>query len=279
MKQVTRTTKGNIEYQLEGEGDSVILVLNGGHGSSCDSPTPFKQMLIEQGFQVLTPSRPGYGKTPSSTGKTAELFADALIKLFDSLQIEKVIVIAISAGGRTALQLGGRYPERVEKIILQSALTHDQWPDAKMRLLSYLLFNPVIEKWLWTIFRFMIRRYPLGTLKVMMKSFTTLPVDEVIEKMDENQVKETIEFLKCLQSGSGFLNDINHRSGDLSHIQAPTLIIHSKYDGSNPISHANYAAKYIPNTKLFITEAESHLIWFSKHNDTIEQKVTEFLKE
>lgn len=278
MNQLIKTTKGNIEYRIEGKGDSVVLVLNGGHGSSCDSPIPFKQLLIEQGFQILIPSRPGYGKTPSSTGKTTEQFVDVLIELFDTLQIEKVIVIAISAGGRTALQLGGRHPERVEKIILQSALTHDQWPDMKTKLLSYALFNPVIEKSLWTFFRFMLRKYPLGTLKVMMKSFSNLPVEEVIEKMNADQINKTVEFLGYLQSGSGFLNDIHHRSGDLSRIQAPTLIIHSRYDGSNPMSHANYAEEHIPNAELFITEAESHLIWFSKHNDKIEKRVIEFLK-
>jgi pimeloyl-ACP methyl ester carboxylesterase len=118
----------------------------------------------------------------------------------------------------------------------------------------------------------------MGTLKVMMKSFTILPVDGVIKKMSEDQVKGVIEYLSHLQSGSGFLNDIHHQSGDISRIKASTLIIHSQYDGSNPVSHAEYAAEYIPNTELFITEAESHLIWFSKHNEQIEQKMIEFLK-
>ncbi|SHE35504.1 Pimeloyl-ACP methyl ester carboxylesterase [Seinonella peptonophila] len=278
MKQIITTSKGNIEYQLEGKGKSVILILNGGHCSSCDSPIPFKQLLINQGFQLLIPSRPGYGRTPSSTGKISEQFTDAIVELLDSLHIKKVIVIAISAGGRTALQLGGRHPKRVEKIILQGALTHNQWPDTRTRFGAYIIFNPVIEKSFWAFFRLMLRKYPLGTLKVMMRGLTNLPVNEVLEKMNKEQINKTIEFLGKLQSGSGFLNDIQHRSGDLSRIQAPTLIIHSQHDGGNPISHANYAAKHIPNAELFITEAESHLIWFSHHNDKIEQKIIEFLQ-
>jgi pimeloyl-ACP methyl ester carboxylesterase len=95
MKQIGQTSVGKIEYRLEGNGSPVALVLNGGHSSHCDSPIPFMSLLIDQGFRVLIPSRPGYGKTPSSTGRKAESFADALIELFDSLQIEKVIVIAI----------------------------------------------------------------------------------------------------------------------------------------------------------------------------------------
>jgi pimeloyl-ACP methyl ester carboxylesterase len=280
MKQIIKTTNGPIEYRLtgEGEGESVILILNGGHISDCASPIPFETLLIDLGYQVLIPSRPGYGNTPSSTGRKAEQFADMLIEVLKMQNISSVTVLAISAGGRTALQLAGRYPERVKKIILQGALTHDDWPDKKTKFLSYLLFNSIVEKWIWRLFRYFIQKYPLGTLKIMMKNFTTLPVEEVIKKMNDKQQIEAIKFLHHLQSGSGFMNDIHHRSGDLTRIQAPTLIIHSKYDGSNPITHAEYAAKHIPHAELFLSEAESHLIWFSEHHNDIQQKVVEFLK-
>ena len=48
------------------------------------------------------------GKTPSSTGKTAEAFADALINFLDLLHLDQVIVVGISAAGPTALQLADR---------------------------------------------------------------------------------------------------------------------------------------------------------------------------
>jgi pimeloyl-ACP methyl ester carboxylesterase len=59
---------------------------------------------------LLIPSRPGYGKTPSSTGRTAEAFADALVSLLDLLHLDQVIVVRISAAGPTALQLASREP-------------------------------------------------------------------------------------------------------------------------------------------------------------------------
>jgi pimeloyl-ACP methyl ester carboxylesterase len=279
MKQMRKTTSGPIEYRLTGEGESVILILNGGHCSDCASPFPFETFLTDLGYQLLIPSRPGYGNTPSSTGRTAEEFADMLIEVLDVLHIQSVTVLAISAGGRTALQLADRHPDRVKKMVLQGALTHDDWPDKKTKLLSYFLFNPIVEKGLWCFFRFLIQKYPLGTLKIMMKSFTTLPVEQVIKQMSDSQQMEAIKFLQHLQSGSGFLNDIRHRSGDLSRIQASTLIIHSKYDGSNPVTHAQYAAKHIPNSELFLSEAESHLIWFSDHHEKIKEKVAFFLEK
>ncbi|MXQ54978.1 alpha/beta fold hydrolase [Shimazuella alba] len=279
MKQVIKTTNDPIEYRLTEERESVILILNGGHCSDCSSPIPFEAFLTDLGYQLLIPSRPGYGNTPSSTGRKAEQFADMLIEVLDILHIPSVTILAISAGGRTALQLAGRHPDHVEKIVLQGALIHDDWPNKKTKLLSYFLFNPIVEKGIWGFFRFLIQKYPLGTLKIMMKSFTTLPVEQIIKQMSDNQQMEAIKFLQHLQSGSGFLKDIRHRSGDLSRIRVPTLIIHSKYDGSNPVTHAEYAANHIPHAELFLSEAESHLIWFHDHHEKIKEKVASFLEK
>ncbi len=48
------------------------------------------------------PSRPEYEKTPTSTEKTAEAFADALVSLLGLLQLDAVIVVGICVAGRTA---------------------------------------------------------------------------------------------------------------------------------------------------------------------------------
>lgn len=278
MNQIIKTSSGEMEYRIEGEGDTFILVLNGGHSSRSDSFVPFGSALKARGFRLLIPSRPGYGKTPASTGKTAEEFADRLGELLDALNITKVMVLAISAGGRTALQLAGRHPKRVDRMILLSALTHDEWPDRKLKLLAHLLFRPIVEKGIWTLFRWMIRKFPIGTLKVCMKSFTSLPADQVVEQMNHDQMNEVIHYLSGLRSESGFIQDIQHQSGELCRIQAPTLIVHGCYDKSVPVSHAEYAAGKISKSELMITEAESHLIWFSKYKRQIEQRIIQFLK-
>jgi hypothetical protein len=85
MNTIAQTEKGPIEYRVVGQGPAV-LVLNGGH----------QRFFVEHGYQLIIPSRPGYGNTPSSTGRTAEAFADALIPLLDQLQLEQVIVLGIS---------------------------------------------------------------------------------------------------------------------------------------------------------------------------------------
>ena len=276
MNSIAQMEKGPIEYRLVGQGPAV-LVLNGGH-TNCNSPLGHEQFFLDQGYQLVIPSRPGYGKTPSATGRTAEAFADALIGLLDHLHLELVIVLGISAAGPTALQLAGRHPERVSKVILQNAVTGGKFPALRTRVIAYLVFNPWVERWTWAAFRSFARVAPLSALKSMMGSLSSLDPAQVVATMSQEQQQAALAFLLASRSGSGFLHDLHHRCGDLRRITAPTLIIESKYDGSMDASHASYAADHIPNAELFVSPAESHLLWFSSYNAAIEEKMRAFLQ-
>jgi len=276
MNSMAQMEKGPIEYRVVGQGPAV-LVLNGGH-TNCNSPLGHEPFFLDQGYQLVIPSRPGYGKTPSSTGRTAEAFADALVGLLEHLHLERVIVLGISAAGPTALQLAGRHPERVSKVILQNAVTGGKFPAKRTRVLAYLVFNPWVERWTWAAFRSFARVAPLSALKKMMGSLSCLDPAQVVATMSQEQQQAALAFLLASRSGSGFLHDLHHRCGDLRRITTPTLIIVSKYDGSMDASHASYAADHLPNAELFVSPAESHLLWFSSYNAAIEEKMRAFLQ-
>jgi pimeloyl-ACP methyl ester carboxylesterase len=254
-----------------------VLVLNGGH-TNCHSPLGHEAFFLAQRYQLIIPSRPGYGRTPSSTGKRAEAFADALVSVLDHLQLDQVIVVGISAGGPTALQLAGRHPERVSKVILQNAATDGRYASGMIRFLTYLFFNPVLEGMVWAAFRRFGRVAPQAALKSLMWGLTCLPIDQVLSAMSPDQQQAALAFLQASRSGSGFLHDIHHHCGDLGRVRAPVLVITSKYDGLVDSSHAIYAEKHIPQAQLFVSEAESHLMWFSSHDHEIRAKMQEFLQ-
>jgi pimeloyl-ACP methyl ester carboxylesterase len=276
VKHVAQTARGSIEYRIVGQG-STILVLNGGH-TNCDSPLGHEQFFLDQGYQLLIPSRPGYGKTPSSTGRTAEAFADALVSLLDFFHLDSVIVVGISAAGPTALQLAGRAPTRVSKVILQNAAVSGSYASGMIRFGSYVLFNPLSEGWVWAAFRGLARVAPQAALGSMLPGLSSLPPAQVLATMSPAQQQAALVLLLASRSGSGFLHDIHHHCGDLGRITAPVLIITSKYDGLVDSSHATYAHNHIPQAQLFISEAESHLMWFSSHDDEIRAKMQKFLQ-
>jgi pimeloyl-ACP methyl ester carboxylesterase len=184
-----------------------------------------------------------------------------------------------SASHPTALQLAGRHPERVSKVILQNAVTGGKFPALRTRVMAYLGFNPWVERWTWAAFRSYARVAPLSALKRMMGSLSSLDPAQVVATMSQRHQQAALALLLASRSGSGFLHDLHHRCGDLRRITAPTLIIVSKYDGSMDASHANYAADHIPNAELFVSPTESHLLWFSSYNAAIEEKMRAFLQD
>ena len=144
--------------------------------------------------------------------------------------------------------------------------------------MAYLVFNPWVERWTWAAFRSFARVAPLSALKSMMGSLSSLDSAQVVATMSQEQQQAALALLLALRSGSGFLYDLHHRCGELRRITVPTLIIVSKYDGSMDASHASYAADHVPNAELFVSPAESHLLWFSSYNAAIEEKMGAFLQ-
>lgn len=145
-------------------------VLIGGH-TNCNSPLDMSRFCCD-GHQLVAPSRPGYENTPSSTGKSAESFAGALVGLLDQRHLERLIVVGISAAGPTALQPAGRHAERVSRLILKNAVTGGRLPAPGVRFDAYIVFNPWVERSIWAAFRLFARAAPRNALQLMLGSLT-----------------------------------------------------------------------------------------------------------
>jgi pimeloyl-ACP methyl ester carboxylesterase len=105
-----------------------------------------------------------------------------------------------------------------------------------------------------------------------------LPIDQVMATMGPDRQQAALAFLQASRSGSGFLHDIHHHCGDLSRLTAPILVTTSKYDGLVDSSHATYVQSHVPQAQLFLSEAESHLMWFSSHDQEIQATMRAFLQ-
>ena len=133
-----------LEYSIIGEGEPVF-VLHGGH-SNCNEEFGYKA-LVENGFSINTPSRPGYGGTSREIGESLSTACEFYVKLLNHLQIGKVHLIAISAGGPSGIYFASTYPEKVKSLVLQSAVTKE-WltpQDIEFKV-AKILFHPRIEK-------------------------------------------------------------------------------------------------------------------------------------
>lgn len=269
-----------IEYSITGERGIPVLVLHGGH-SSCYENLGYKS-LIENGFTIITPSRAGYGNTSKEIGDSLSKACDHYVELLNHLGIEKVHVIAISAGGPSGLYLAAHYPGQVKTLTLQSAVTKE-WhtPKDSIYKTAQILFRPSVEKMTWMLTSTMSNLFPTFMFKQMASFFTNLSYKQIKEKMAEGDIEEIRRMNNRQRSGSGFLIDLSQTkemdSKHLNTISSPTLILHSKHDGAVPLEHAYYAQQQIPDSKLCLLDTWGHLIWLGKGSEEVNEKLNEFL--
>ena len=121
VSEVAQTARGPVEYSKKGQAP-YILCVHGAPGSH-DGVSGTFDIWAEQGFGIVCPSRPGYGRTPVENGKTFADAADTLVALMDTLNINEFAVLAISAGGPTGYQIAHRHQDRVKCLVTEVAIT------------------------------------------------------------------------------------------------------------------------------------------------------------
>ena len=77
-----------------------------------DGPYGIFDQFHEAGFGIISPSRPGYGRTPLSSGRTYSVQPDLYASLLDKLGVDKVVVHSLSGGGPALYYFAEKYPER-----------------------------------------------------------------------------------------------------------------------------------------------------------------------
>ena len=247
------------------------MVLNGGHCTRASRLS--HERLAEEGFTVLTPSRPGYDGTPSSVGRTAQQAADALARLLETLGVSDVDVIGISAAGPTALAFAERHARRTRRVILESAVTL-KWNEKTKRLAraGFGLLAPIT----WAATHLVMRVAPRLTIRILLRDLTTLDPGQVLNRMSVDDMA----FVRRMVSGcgpGGFLNDIEHAVDGLDRIAAPVLAMYSPHDRTVSPGNSLRLLDEVPGCQLFEVPCDTHLIWIGPSAGAVWEKRLSFL--
>ena len=105
-------------YELQGEGEPLALIV--GLGTDISEWDVIIRWLANK-YQVLAFDNRGAGRTDKpDIPYSIEMMAEDTAGLMQALGMKQAHVLGISMGGRTALTLALRYPERVKKLVLVS---------------------------------------------------------------------------------------------------------------------------------------------------------------
>lgn len=113
---------GKLNYTLSGEaGASAVLFLHGFMGSAEDWRGTMA--ALDERYLCLAVDLPGHGGSVGLPREdyTFEGAALRVLDLLDELDIERPTIVGYSMGGRLALYLALRYPERCAGLFLESA--------------------------------------------------------------------------------------------------------------------------------------------------------------
>ncbi len=273
---LVRLAGGLVEYRLEQRGEATVVVLHGGHQRA--GLALGEEVFADAGCSVLAPSRPGYGRTPLSTGTSVTGYADVTRTLCAHLGITRVTaVVGTSGGGPTAVAMAARHPDLVQRLILQCAVGPLRWPGRRTRLGAQVMFAGATERATWRAVRALMRLAPETSLRLWLGQLSTLPVRQVVTALRAEDRAIVLALFGLMRSGRGFRNDLRPTPDLTAEVGQPTLVIGTRRDGGVPFAHAQALATAIRHATLVESHADSHLIWLGPDWPTVAATIRAFL--
>ena len=258
-RQVVETECGPIEVAIRGEGEPVLV--SHGIGGGFDQGLGLAEAYLGDGYKIIAPSRFGYHATPLPADATPASQADAFVCLLDALEIERITVVANSAGGTSAIQMALRHPERIEALVLIStaAPTVGEYISLPPKPVIQFVFGSDFLMWMITTH-----------FESMMQPTVGVPGGYALSEVEQLMVTGVIRSILPIKPRTdGFVFDMFTSNQDMDQhpdqypmeaIRVPTLVIHAVDDPLAKYENAEALAARIPNAKLLSIPSGGHLL-------------------
>jgi pimeloyl-ACP methyl ester carboxylesterase len=231
----------------------------------------------ELGLCLITPDRPGTGRTDRRRLSQLADWADDAATVLDVLGVDSAAFLGVSGGGPFAAACAARIPARVRSLMLVCPLGLPEWPTEGMaqgERLSLALATrvPAFGGWCMSLLAALARRGP----DIFLWLTATNQPDVDVRALQQADMRET--FLTCYleafrRGGWGVAQDLRLLTRpwgfDLGSVTAPTSIHHGDADTTVPVQHARLYAEAIPGAQLQIHPGEGHFSILSRPQDIL----------
>ena len=256
---VARLDVGPVEYADSGAGIPLLSIH--GAGGGFDQGIALASGLVGQGFRIIAPSRYGYLRTPVPQDSSPAAQADALAALLTKLDVSKAVVVGVSAGARSAVELSLRHPGKVAALILVVPALYSPTSPVSIEVgrgnrFAFWAVNAGGDFAWWaaeTIAPSILIRF-LGVRPALVATAPQAERDRVMSFV------RGVEPLSLRFSGINIDSAAELHEQPLAEIAAPTLIVSARDDLFNTLSAAEFAAARIPRAKLVVYETGGHLL-------------------
>lgn len=238
------TSEGHLSISEAGTGSPVVMLH--GLGATKVSFLPTVAALANT-HRAIALDLPGFGDStkPIRAAYDAKYFAKAVVALLDALGLERAHFVGNSMGGRVAIEVGLRYPERVGRLALLAAS------------LAWLRDRPWAPLLRWVAPQ-------LGLIQPAPRAAVEAIVRRVIPGAQEEWTAAGIdEFLRSYLTARGraafyaaarniYLEEPYGPRGLwtwLPELQPPALFVWGKRDGLVPIKFAGHVRRALPQAE------------------------------
>jgi pimeloyl-ACP methyl ester carboxylesterase len=275
--QVIETACGPIEYARVGKGYPALVV----HGAlgGFDHGLWVAHSFNVTDFQVIAISRFGYLRSPIPANADLNLQADLFASLLDSLEIDKVIVFAISAGSTSAIRFTARHPERISALVLVGP---DSPGEVQLQMPPRFVFDTLMRSdFIYWILITFFKEKVKSVMGLVPVGFNPTPENEVLLKMflkGNQPISKRIDGLifESYNLVSEFNESVSPESPyPLGSIKTPVLVVNSLDDPLAVAENVEALAKLMPNARQYIVPNGGH--FFFGHDDEVKKEIAQFL--
>lgn len=257
---------GKVYYQVEGEGEPLVLIHAGVAGSRMWDA---QVKTLSQNFKVIRYDLRGFGQSIMIPGSFSNI--EDLAQILNHFGIEQTYLTGISYGSSIALNFSLKYPERVKKLVL-GAPTVDGMPPSQ------------ILQDFWEQEENLYEQGDLeGATELNLKLWVDGPhrtpdqVDPAVRSLVhdmqllafENEIEEEVE---VIHYGPPYAYE------RLDEVSVPTLILIGALDLEEKVDLADELAKKIPGAEIKTIDDAAHMVSMEKPAE-FSQYMTEFFNK
>ena len=249
---------GDMTYVDSGKGEVILSVhgIFGGYDQAYDTCKDFCS-----DYRIIAPSRFGYLGSDVSGDGTPARQAAAYVELLDKLGIDKVYLLATSAGGSVAIRFALDYPQRTKGLILYcSAMPLMEKPE---KYAEYAGPPP-----------FLCNDYIMFLLSPMFEPIMGMEPSTIYSMLPINDRKVGV-ILDASVTNPDMARDFGEYP--IEDLQVPTLIFHAKDDKLASYIETERAVARFPNCTFISFESGGHLL--TGHAEEIKEAVSDFVED
>lgn len=234
----------NLSYAEYGTpGGRAVVLLHGLIGSVASEG--MEELFRDSSLRVIALARPGYGESDYFNMVHAADWGKLLERFFELHGLKKFAVLGISAGAPYAYSLAALYPERTERVYINSGVPAVYMPEI-------LKLYPAADAAAYADFEKMSRGDAGRKL-----------YESYLPALTEN-IREGRDFRDSM---GGDLRNIGQEAKlqgrfwgfELSEIGCPVELIHGTEDGEVPYAAAAEMEKRLPNASLVPLKGKGHV--------------------